>query len=333
MPGEVMSDSSADRFRNICFAATGSAGDAMALERTLRLCELASAELTIVRPIEPPPSGVLRIIESLGIATESCQDLADEKAALDALLQQAQDRNIRARGEIVEGPAALETIRRVQRDDADLLVKVAQPTTTLRHMLFGHTDRQLVRDCPCPVWIENPAVATNINRVLAAVDPAPFSDELTDDPDRAQLNASILQLGVQIAKLEEAELHVVHAWHFHLEWQLQSRAGVGADAVARVGESVRQKHEQALVELLAPYRPDIARVHLVKGKPADVLPKIVGSEDIDVLVMGTTCRSGIAGWLIGNTAETALDQVDCSLVTLKPPGFKSIVPATPVTVR
>jgi len=43
----------------------------------------------------------------------------------------------------------------------------------------------------------------------------------------------------------------------------------------------------------------------------------------DVIVMGTICRSGVEGLLIGNTAETVLDHADCSLMTLKPPGFVS----------
>jgi nucleotide-binding universal stress UspA family protein len=41
--------------------------------------------------------------------------------------------------------------------------------------------------------------------------------------------------------------------------------------------------------------------------------------------MGTVCRTGIPGLIIGNTAERVLDVVDCSVLTVKPEGFVSPV--------
>jgi nucleotide-binding universal stress UspA family protein len=43
--------------------------------------------------------------------------------------------------------------------------------------------------------------------------------------------------------------------------------------------------------------------------------------------MGTVCRTGVTGFLIGNTAEKVLNNVDCSVLTVKPEGF-----VTPVTL-
>ncbi|MFG0289007.1 MAG: universal stress protein, partial [Rhodopirellula sp. JB044] len=47
--------------------------------------------------------------------------------------------------------------------------------------------------------------------------------------------------------------------------------------------------------------------------------------EADLMVMGTVCRTGIAGVLIGNTAETVLSDINCSLLALKPEGFQSPV--------
>jgi universal stress protein E len=44
-------------------------------------------------------------------------------------------------------------------------------------------------------------------------------------------------------------------------------------------------------------------------------------------VMGTLGRAGIGGILIGNTAETILNRIDCSVMAIKPRGF-----VTPVTL-
>ena len=47
--------------------------------------------------------------------------------------------------------------------------------------------------------------------------------------------------------------------------------------------------------------------------------------DIDLLVMGTVCRTGIPGFIIGNTAESMIHTVNCSVLALKPQGFVSPV--------
>ena len=44
--------------------------------------------------------------------------------------------------------------------------------------------------------------------------------------------------------------------------------------------------------------------------------------------MGTVCRTGLAGFFIGNTAENVLNEVNCSVLTVKPEGF-----ITPVTLE
>ena len=61
------------------------------------------------------------------------------------------------------------------------------------------------------------------------------------------------------------------------------------------------------------------------GNPRDVLPLYVEENQIDLISMGTVCRTGIKGFLIGNTAESILAEVQCSVLALKPDGFVSTV--------
>ncbi len=46
------------------------------------------------------------------------------------------------------------------------------------------------------------------------------------------------------------------------------------------------------------------------------------------VVMGAVARTGIPGFIMGNTAETILNQIGCSVLAVKPPGF-----VTPVTLE
>lgn len=64
---------------------------------------------------------------------------------------------------------------------------------------------------------------------------------------------------------------------------------------------------------------------MVKGNPDSVIPHIAETEQVDLLVLGTICRTGIPGFFIGNTAEKILDEVDCSVLTVKPESFVSPV--------
>jgi nucleotide-binding universal stress UspA family protein len=66
-------------------------------------------------------------------------------------------------------------------------------------------------------------------------------------------------------------------------------------------------------------------VHLVEGSADRVVLDLVRDQGIDLLVMGSLGRTGIAGLFIGNTAEEVLNQVDCSVLTVKPEGFASPV--------
>ncbi|GAL17372.1 universal stress protein family 1 [Vibrio maritimus] len=64
-------------------------------------------------------------------------------------------------------------------------------------------------------------------------------------------------------------------------------------------------------------------MHHLHGRADDLIPKCVRERDVDVLVMGTVARTGISGFVIGNTAENVLQSIHCSLVALKPQGFKT----------
>jgi len=70
-------------------------------------------------------------------------------------------------------------------------------------------------------------------------------------------------------------------------------------------------------------------VHLRHAPPAEAIRSAADEVKADLLVMGTVCRTGIAGFLIGNTAETVIPDASCSLLALKPEGFVSPVEKTP----
>jgi len=68
--------------------------------------------------------------------------------------------------------------------------------------------------------------------------------------------------------------------------------------------------------------------HVLRGVPSRELPAMARNIEADLVVMGTVARSGIAGVIIGNTAETVISELDCSVLVVKPEGFVSpVLPA------
>jgi len=152
-------------------------------------------------------------------------------------------------------------------------------------------------------------------RILAAVAPDPFNQQ------RDALNATIMDLASSLAEREQAELHVVNAWYTEPGRRLRRSASWN--------RKVREHHKTTLFDLLDAYKKNTpGRVHLLKGRPDILIPRLAAKEEIDLVVMGTVCRTGVPGFFMGNTAESILQQIECSVLTVKPDGF-----VTPVTGR
>ncbi len=67
------------------------------------------------------------------------------------------------------------------------------------------------------------------------------------------------------------------------------------------------------------------QIHLVKGNPCKEISLLASKDNVDLIVMGSVARTGIPGFIIGNTAESILGQVKCSVLVVKPDGFVSPV--------
>lgn len=217
---------------------------------------------------------------------------------------------------VLRGKPAIEVVREVLRGGHDVLLR-GRPATDGR-VGFDAVDMQLLRKCPCPVWLVGPS-GDPYRRVLAAVDPAP------DDPVEQGLNRTILELALFLAEVDKAELLVLHVWDAFGEELLGLHAGP-AEVRAYV-EGARRAAEADLEALVEPYRPQLGRARLVleKGEPGSVIPEFARAQGVDLVVMGTVARTGLAGFIMGNTAERVLAGLTCAVLTVKPDGFVSPV--------
>lgn len=218
------------------------------------------------------------------------------------------------------GKRYLEIIREALRSDCDLIMKPAQREPGLRKILFSGTDMQLFRLSPCPVWAFKPTSNTEPKNILVAV------DLLAYDSEKSALANSVLQWGKYIADLAGSKLHVAHIWHLYGEGMLRRRS-VLANSVDKLVKDEERLHRQWLSEALAKngLNHDKIQIHFHQGEANKLIPQVANATKADLLVMGTVGRAGIPGLFIGNTAESVLRQVDCSVLAVKPEGFLSPV--------
>jgi nucleotide-binding universal stress UspA family protein len=240
---------------------------------------------------------------------------------LDAWVQSSPQGDIPIDTQVVSGTPFIELIRAVQRHEFDLLIKAPHtPTGITERLLYGSFDLHLLRKCPCPVWIDRPESAHPYRKILAAVDPS--------DRSCLELNRLIMDLASSLAARESAQLHVIHAWRLPGESMLRSgRARISASEIERLLDETRQSHRQHLNELLSDYglSADSPEVELVKEKAAKAITSLAETGRFDLIVMGTVGRTGIPGFIIGNTAEDVLRTTRASILAVKPTGFVSPV--------
>lgn len=320
------------RFREILCAIDPDQDAVPAVERAVTLAENNQANLSIVSVIE----GISHDVE-LPDGSMLFEDLRIELVS--ARVQQLEEvvtpymERLDIQLKVLTGTPFLEIIREVLRNKYDLLVKSAEKQEWL-HNLFGSDDMHLLRMNPCPVWLIKQEKEKTYRRILAAIDVG--GRQAMEQPGvQHLLNVQVLEMAGSLALSEFAELHVVHAWEaFGENFMRRALMSKTDEEINAYVEQIRQHREQGVETLIREVgeKSDSdmmdylkPQMHLIKGWPRSVIPELEKQIDADLIVMGTVARTGIPGFIIGNTAESILNQINCSVLSIKPDGFVSPV--------
>lgn len=236
---------------------------------------------------------------------------------------------------VASGIGFIEIIKHAIHHQHDLVVKCAEDMDWIDRML-GSEDLHLLRKCPCPVLMLKPDQKNNFQKVLATVDVNDAFDELDEGRVQEQLNQDVLEYSAALSLPELSEIHIGSAWEAYAEDFLR-HGGFSSTPEEKVDRYVEQERRECSTKLEALVRKMDEmlgkatvqylqpRTHLVKGGASKEIPLMIENYDIDLIVMGTVGRVGIPGLIIGNTAESILEQTKCSVLAIKPEGFKSPV--------
>lgn len=187
---------------------------------------------------------------------------------------------------------------------ADLLVIGSHQRSALSRVLLGSTAAQVVRHATCPVLVARPTAARG--KVVAATD------------------LSEASLGAVRAAADEAlrrgdTLIVTHCLDLPPEG-----VGLGGAAVVpappELADSRKAARDEARARVtawLAQQGVDEATVVIEEAPPERAIVALAEQLPAELVVVGTTGRSGLKRVLLGSVAETVVRKAPCSVMVVR----------------
>jgi nucleotide-binding universal stress UspA family protein len=271
-------------------------GSKAAVEKALHLAQRTEVVLFFAHVVDVPP----KVRQIMGMQPQS--DLAHQTTLISELLSElAAKAGVEKAGSgLLFGKHWEALIAEVERGDYDLVLLGTRGRNVTGRALFGSTGNKLLRYCPCPVWTVKPSQQDQAAPVLVA-------------HDLSDIGALALQMGADITRLEGRPLHALHVLE-HPE-EKQFLGSVSADELNSRTQLARIKINQQC-QALGLVEP--ATICISNGDPHVVILEYANRHGVDLLCMGTVARTGLSGFITGNTAENVLPWLQCSLLAVKP---------------
>jgi universal stress protein E len=196
---------------------------------------------------------------------------------------------------------------------ADLVIKSTHKHSTLNKIFFTPNDWQLLKTCPIPILLAKSCTSPDYKQIMAAVDPS----QAHNKPE--SMDQTILQTTESLSTLLDVKPSAVHCYDpgdvgF---WSDLGVNPLGFESVAFNYQDYLDQFEKSRLDqfhsLTSKYPSIGDNCILVSGHPATELPELVDEHKVDLLVMGTSYRSG----LLGSTVEKILDAVHCDVLAVK----------------
>lgn len=212
-------------------------------------------------------------------------------------------------------------VRQVLRRKPCLLVAQSSRKGRAARLVLTQTDYKLIETCPCPVLFIKSTRPYSETVIIAAVDPGRSHDK------PAALDDRIIDAAGMIRDALGARLRVFHAgapWEYAVRVQRELR-----DLPEVVKEDVHAAYWNGVREqvLALARRHDVGEecVEVLEGDAAQLLPGVARTQSAHIVALGAVSRSRIGRALIGHTSERVLDELECDVLVVKPPGFQTPV--------
>ncbi|WP_320007722.1 universal stress protein [Maridesulfovibrio sp.] len=288
--------------------------DAALIKNSLDFANKCGATLDVLNVFAEPKKSALDYFNNHGKDLKK-HIIDGHTAKLEEELEEARINAENIKFSIRWGKDFIECIKSVNEKKYDMVIcppaePNQPPNSTIMHLL---------RKCPCPVWVHHGHLWRGAVRILAAIGPFDSSSE------NIALNRNILEHASMLNQVLGGKLHIMHCWKGYLEG-ITTNPYFSELEVENYLSFEKDSSEAAFNDIIESVSFDKEpRRIIMHGDPGTIIPEYALEQKMDIVVMGSIARSGIAGLLIGNTAEKIAGSLTESLLAIKPAGFVSPV--------
>ena len=288
-----------------------------ALIEAHRIASSVGANLTVLHVVHDELVEILK--QKLGMPEAELLQLASER--LDKHLHELLGETENVKTEILIGCPFIELFRATKNHAADLLVLGSGGSET-DGVHAGILARRCVRKVPCKVLLVRKRQREPFSQVVACVDFSENSNEA-------------IELAAQVAHQDGAELHLLHVCRPVVPSVHGERGAFAGTKFFDISlppypemdyaQKQKDKLDELGAELLGEKFPDLkieSHVFTDGHRPSHGIVAFLKDRDAELVVLGTRGRTGVRSLLIGTTAERIVDHSPCSVLAIKPPGFK-----------
>ncbi len=184
----------------------------------------------------------------------------------------------------------------------DLLIKTGHRSES---PIYTPTDWHLMREAPAPIYLVSERPWKAKRRVLVALDIE------SKHAEKQQLNLRLLDEGRILADTLEAELDCCFV--VRVPKLLQEFDVVDVSTYTR---RAREKFLPRVMEMVRPFGIKAENIHRAAGDPAREILKFTNRFKPSCVIIGSVGRHGVAGKLIGNTAEQVIKSLHTDMLVV-----------------
>ena len=166
---------------------------------------------------------------------------------------------------------------------------------------LGSNAKKIIKKSKKPVFVVKNEKPLGIKKILCPVDFSPESK-------RALKNA------ITMCRRFEAELTILSVYEIAHLFSISNKINIDEQI-----EYLREDCQTELDSFLKEFTLTGLKVtaEIKKGDPATVILKTLKSNNYDLLIIGTTGKSGIISMLMGSVTEKVIQEIPTSFITLK----------------
>ena len=280
-----------------------------AIEQALQLGESYQAELTFASVLEFSPQAEALLVDT-NYSLSKAQLIQSLESELQLLVQEASQRGVSANFQVLTGSPWKEMTQFATKNAYDLIMVGTRARSGIERFLFGSTNRKLLKSATCDVWVVK--------------EPFPRDQQTLDfcvTSDMSDHSMNLLQCAIDGAQTFDARIHLLHVVENPFKHRM-ILAGTSPEHLEELHEQEKTQATEQLQQQLegTDFRTLTYGLQIIvrEGRPEMQILKYLDEQPADLLLLGTTERSGLAHFFMGSTAENLVTEINTNLLVMKP---------------